>query len=130
MAFSSLDFLLPPSRCLSDSRTHKMPFNNLTWLSDIRNVWTSEIIFDFKIFQSFLFCFLLRLALVSESSEKHFDFHFGTLRAHIAITQQSGCKSLISGKRLNDERGKLNFGARDEKCAMKDRAETFIGEFN
>lgn len=32
---------------------HKMPFNNLPWLSDKRNVWTSELIFDFKIFQSF-----------------------------------------------------------------------------
>lgn len=92
-----------------NSQQNKMPFNNLAWLSDKRNVWTRKLISDFKIFQSFL--------SIREAESKKINC------CHEARTSQS----LSSSSKKKTERRTRCCWLRSD--ARKDVGEIFIGEF-
>lgn len=82
--YNELVLLLFFCRFIRSSRhsRNKIPFNNLPWLSDKRDVWTS----GFKIFQSFL-----RRDHSPDSRKSGFaslSAEFLLARAHITITQR------------------------------------------
>lgn len=114
-----------------NTQQNKMPFNNLPWLSDKRNVWTRELIFDFKIFQSFL------LRRFANAERKKFSWN-ALNNSRLCYCAPSGLhhNHSTAAEALAHQRTKSGRNYRsmlrerdgwDEKCAMKDLAEIFIG---